>query len=87
MTFFQLRTLNLSSGKTHFRLKGRTDPEPELSGIPGAIHLQLLLETYEPPPPPVHLVFYKQSRLPLKLRAFIDFIVPRLRKRLIAAAL
>jgi len=49
--------------------------------------LQLLLEPYEPPPPPVHLVYYKQSRLPLKLRVFIDFIVPRLRKRLIAAAL
>lgn len=49
--------------------------------------LQLLLETYEPPPPPVHLVYYKQCRLPLKLRVFIDFIVPRLRKRLIAAAL
>ena len=49
--------------------------------------LQLLLEAYEPTPRPVHLLYAKQSRLPLKLRAFIDFVVPRLRDRLTAAAL
>ena len=49
--------------------------------------LQLLLEAYEPPPRPVHVVYCRQSRLPLKLRAFIDFVVPRLRDRLTAAAL
>ena len=49
--------------------------------------LQLLLEAYEPTPRPVHLVYAKQSRLPLKLRAFVDFVVPRLRDRLTAAAL
>lgn len=49
--------------------------------------LHLLLEAYEPTPRPVHLVYAKQSRLPLKLRAFVDFVIPRLRDRLTAAAL
>jgi DNA-binding transcriptional LysR family regulator len=49
--------------------------------------LRLLLEAYEPIPRPVHLVYAKQSRLPLKLRAFVDFVVPRMRDRLTAAAL
>ena len=44
--------------------------------------LQLLLEAYEPTPRPVHLVYDEQKRLPLKLRAFVDFVVPRLRDRL-----
>ncbi len=48
--------------------------------------LRLLLEAYEPVPPPVHLVYDKQNRLPLKLRAFVDHAVPRLRDRLIAVA-
>lgn len=49
--------------------------------------LRLLLEDYEPTPPPVHLVYYRQNRLPLKLRAFIDFVVPALRNRLKAVTL
>ena len=49
--------------------------------------LQLLLEAYEPTPRPVHLIYDKQNRLPLKLRAFVDFVVPRLRDRLAAIAL
>jgi DNA-binding transcriptional LysR family regulator len=49
--------------------------------------LLLLLEGYEPTPRPVHLVYDKHNRLPLKLRAFVDFAVPRLRDRLTAAAL
>ena len=49
--------------------------------------LQLLLEPHEPSPRPVHLIYDKQNRLPLKLRAFVDFAVPRLRDRLVAAAL
>jgi hypothetical protein len=35
----------------------------------------------------VHLVYDMQSRLPLKLRAFIDFLVPRMRERLIDAVI
>lgn len=49
--------------------------------------LAIVLEDFEPEPRPVHLVYGKQSRLPLKLRAFVDFAVPRLRERLVQAAL
>ena len=51
--------------------------------------LRLVLEDFEAAPRPVHLVYAprSQSRLPLKLRAFIDFAVPRLRERLVQAAL
>jgi len=49
--------------------------------------LQLVLERFEPTPRPVHLLYDKQNRLPIKLRAFIDFVVPRLRDRLAAIAL
>jgi len=58
--------------------------------VAGSIHddrLRLLLEPYEPPPWPVHLVYGRQNRVPLKLRAFVDFVVPQLRDRLVAAAL
>ncbi len=41
-----------------------------------------LLEAYEPPPNPVSLIYPSQRQEPLKLRAFLDFAVPRLRKRL-----
>lgn len=38
-----------------------------------------LLEDFEPPPLPVHLVYLSQGLLPLKLRAFLEFAAPRLR--------
>jgi DNA-binding transcriptional LysR family regulator len=41
-----------------------------------------LLESYEPPPMPVSVVYSSQRQLPLKLRAFLDFSIPRLRERL-----
>ncbi len=44
--------------------------------------LTLLLEDVEPEPWPVSLVHTGQGLLPLKLRAFIDFAAPALRKRL-----
>jgi hypothetical protein len=34
-----------------------------------------------------HLVYDTHNRLPLKLRAFVDFAVPRMRERLSDAAL
>jgi DNA-binding transcriptional LysR family regulator len=46
----------------------------------------LILNEFEPPPRPVHLVYDKRNRLPLKLRAFVDFVTPRLRDRLTKAA-
>lgn len=50
-----------------------------------AVHegkLRIVLEEFEPDPWPVSLVHVGQGLLPLKLRAFIDFAAPALRKRL-----
>ncbi|MHC8311215.1 LysR family transcriptional regulator [Pseudomonas sp. GT1P32] len=44
--------------------------------------LVTLLEAYEPAPMPVNLIYPNQNQVPLKLRAFLDFSVPRLRDRL-----
>jgi DNA-binding transcriptional LysR family regulator len=44
--------------------------------------LDILLETFEPPPWPIQLVHAGQGALPLKRRAFLDWMVPRLRARL-----
>lgn len=41
-----------------------------------------LLEAFEPIPAPINLMYASRSPIPLKLRAFIDFAVPRLRERL-----
>ena len=43
--------------------------------------LVLVLEDFEPEPMPVSLVYAAQGLLPLKLRAFIDFAVPRLKAK------
>ncbi|WP_342234449.1 LysR family transcriptional regulator [Inquilinus sp. OTU3971] len=44
--------------------------------------LRLILEGFEPPPVPVSLVYSGGGRIPLKLRAFLDFATPRLKARL-----
>ncbi|MCI0467613.1 MAG: LysR family transcriptional regulator [Beijerinckiaceae bacterium] len=44
--------------------------------------LALILEDFEPPPVPVSLVYAEHGLVPLKLRAFLDFAVPRLKARL-----
>ena len=44
--------------------------------------LQLLLRPFEPAPLPVSFLYSGQGRLPLKLRAALDFAAPRLRSRL-----
>lgn len=44
--------------------------------------LKSVLEDYEPAAWPVSLVYAMRGRLPLKLRAFIDFVAPRIRDRL-----
>jgi DNA-binding transcriptional LysR family regulator len=41
--------------------------------------LRLILREFEPEPLPVHLIYGGHSLLPLKLRAFLDFVAPRLR--------
>jgi hypothetical protein len=33
-----------------------------------------------PPPVPVHLIYHGQRHVPLKLRAFLDYSIPRLSK-------
>jgi DNA-binding transcriptional LysR family regulator len=47
-----------------------------------------ILTAWSPPPNPVQLVHAPQPQLPLKLRAFLDFVAPRLQERLrdVAAA-
>jgi DNA-binding transcriptional LysR family regulator len=44
--------------------------------------LALVLEEFEPAPLPVSLVYASQGRLPLKVRALLDFAAPRLRAQL-----
>ena len=44
--------------------------------------LKLLMESFEPAPIPVSFLYSSQGRLPLKLRALLDFAAPRLRARL-----
>ncbi|WP_158906003.1 LysR family transcriptional regulator [Burkholderia sp. L27(2015)] len=43
--------------------------------------LSVVLDTFESAPLPIHLVHKGQAPLPLKLRAFLDFVTPRLRSR------
>ena len=43
--------------------------------------LCVVLDTFESAPLPIHLVHTGQAPLPLKLRAFLDFVTPRLRAR------
>ncbi|RWF77549.1 MAG: LysR family transcriptional regulator [Mesorhizobium sp.] len=47
--------------------------------------LRAVLEAFEPQPWPVSLVHAGQGLLPVKLRAFVDFAAPRLKKRLMQA--
>ena len=44
--------------------------------------LALVLEDYEPEPAPIHLVHVPHGQMPLKMRRFLDFAAPRLRKSL-----
>jgi DNA-binding transcriptional LysR family regulator len=45
--------------------------------------LALALEKFEPPPWPASLIYAGRGRLPLKLRAFLDFAAPRLKAGLV----
>jgi DNA-binding transcriptional LysR family regulator len=49
--------------------------------------LKIVLAAYEPEPLPINLVHVGQSPLPLKTRAFIDFVAPRIRERTATADL
>jgi DNA-binding transcriptional LysR family regulator len=52
----------------------------------GSGRLVTLLETFEPEPWPVHLVYAGGRLVPAKLRAFLDFAAPRLKAVLARAA-
>jgi DNA-binding transcriptional LysR family regulator len=54
----------------------------QMVDLPKARDLVKLLEAHEPPPVPVHLIYPSQRHVPLKLRAFLDYAIPRLRVRL-----
>ncbi|MEI9991615.1 MAG: LysR family transcriptional regulator [Rhizomicrobium sp.] len=41
-----------------------------------------VLEAYEPAPLPASVIYPSQRQVPLKLRVFLDFAIPRLRERL-----
>ena len=47
-----------------------------------ASQLSRVLEAYEPDPMPLSFLYPSQRQVPLKLRAFLDFATPRLRRRL-----
>jgi DNA-binding transcriptional LysR family regulator len=49
--------------------------------------LAVVLEEFEREPAPVSLVHAGQRRLPLKLRAFLDFAAPRLKARVLQGAM
>jgi DNA-binding transcriptional LysR family regulator len=44
--------------------------------------LECILQEFEIEPLPVHVVHISRNVMPLKLRRFLDFAVPRLRERL-----
>lgn len=44
--------------------------------------LQVVLEKFEPDPVPIHLIHAARGLMPLKMRRFLDFAVPRLRQAL-----
>jgi DNA-binding transcriptional LysR family regulator len=44
--------------------------------------LRIILEAYESPAVPIHLLHATRGQMPLKMRSFIDFAVPRLRQGL-----
>jgi DNA-binding transcriptional LysR family regulator len=43
--------------------------------------LKIVLAAYEPEPLPINVVYAGQSLLPRKMRAFLDFVAPRIRER------
>ena len=45
--------------------------------------LQIILAEYEPVAIPVHMLHSKKGRLPFKMRHFLEFAAPRIRKSLL----
>jgi DNA-binding transcriptional LysR family regulator len=47
--------------------------------------LDIVLEEFEPQPIPVHIIFTPRKPVPIKLRAFLNWMTPRLKERLTLA--
>jgi len=47
--------------------------------------LAIVLEDFEPEPLPVHIVYSARQPVPVKLRAFLNWMTPRLKARLMLA--
>jgi DNA-binding transcriptional LysR family regulator len=56
--------------------------EHDVAGAVRAGKLRLILQEFEVDPVPVHLVHLSRDMMPVKLRRFIDFAVPKLREAL-----
>lgn len=54
----------------------------KMDGAKRAGSLELVLETFEPEPLPVHIVYSPRKPVPMKLRAFLNWVTPRLKDRL-----
>lgn len=54
----------------------------KMQGALQAGQLEIVLEEFEPAPWPVNILYTARRLVPLKLRTFIDWTVPRLRARL-----
>jgi DNA-binding transcriptional LysR family regulator len=48
--------------------------------------LELVLESFRSLPKPIHLIYEAGRHLPLKIRTFLDFAGPRLKKSMRAMA-
>jgi DNA-binding transcriptional LysR family regulator len=48
--------------------------------------LRLIMESYSSAPKPVHLIYEAGKHLPLKIRTFLDYAAPRLKKTMAAIA-
>ena len=51
-----------------------------LQADPAAGALTTLLDDFQPAPRPVNLVYAANRFLPIKVRAFLDFVAPRLKR-------
>jgi DNA-binding transcriptional LysR family regulator len=56
--------------------------EHDVAESVGSGKLRFILEEFEVDPLPVHLIYLSRDMMPMKLRRFIDFAVPKLREAL-----
>jgi DNA-binding transcriptional LysR family regulator len=54
----------------------------KMDGARRAGKLAIVLEEFEPEPLPVHIIYTPRKPMPVKLRAFLNWMTPRLKERL-----